>query len=162
SGVGKLYVLRRRGAAGRLCDHRQGPWHGRTRCWERVVLRLSVDGAETVGGESSSGAAAGGVTGSGTASLLPSLSPRLGRGLAGRLCGRVIGILSGLMLATMYNFLRYSTLAEADIFLSPIVAGALAVFASSEILRTDSADKSVCPTTESGNFFGKRPWCVLA
>src|SRR6266436_2180195 len=47
--------------------------------------------------------------------------------LAGRLFGRVIGILSGLMLATMYNFLRYSTLAEADIFLSPIIAGALGV-----------------------------------
>ncbi len=75
--------------------------------------------------------------------------------LAGRLFGRVVGLLSGLMLATMYNFLRYSTLAEADIFLSPIVAGALAVFAYIEIVRTPGDG-------ERGNFFGKRPWCVFA
>ena len=33
--------------------------------------------------------------------------------------GRAVGILGGLILATMYEFLRYSTLAEADIFLAP-------------------------------------------
>jgi 4-amino-4-deoxy-L-arabinose transferase-like glycosyltransferase len=74
--------------------------------------------------------------------------------LAGRLFGRVTGILSGLMLATMYNFLRYSTLAEADIFLAPTVAGALACFAYAELLRSGTE-------IESRNFFGKRPWCVL-
>jgi len=75
--------------------------------------------------------------------------------LAGRLYGRSVGVVSGLILATMYNFLRYSTLAEADIFLAPIVAGALCVFAYIEILRTPADDESV-------NFFGKRPWCVFA
>ena len=74
--------------------------------------------------------------------------------LAGRFYGRAVGILSGLALATMYNFVRYSTLAEADIFLAPIVAAALSVFAYTEILRTPTEN-------ESGNFFGKRPWCVL-
>jgi 4-amino-4-deoxy-L-arabinose transferase-like glycosyltransferase len=74
--------------------------------------------------------------------------------LAGRLFGRGVGILSGLMLATMYNFVRYSTLAEADIFLAPIVAGALALFAYAEMLHTPSA-------SDSGNFVGGRPWCVL-
>lgn len=80
--------------------------------------------------------------------------------LAGRLFGRVIGILSGLMLATMYNFLRYSTLAEADIFLAPIVAAALGVFAYIEILRAGSVSDGQTGS-ESRNFFGKRPWCVL-
>jgi 4-amino-4-deoxy-L-arabinose transferase-like glycosyltransferase len=74
--------------------------------------------------------------------------------LAGRLFGRVTGILSGLMLATMYNFLRYSTLAEADIYLAPIVAGALGFFAYTEILR-------VAPPNESRNPIGGRPWSVL-
>jgi 4-amino-4-deoxy-L-arabinose transferase-like glycosyltransferase len=75
--------------------------------------------------------------------------------LSGRLFGRATGILSGLILATMYNFIRYSTLAEADIFLAPIIAGTLCIFAYTEILRTRLDD-------ESRNFFGKRPWCVLA
>src|ERR1700722_18273684 len=35
--------------------------------------------------------------------------------LGGALFGRATGILAGLILATMYDFLRYSTLAEADI-----------------------------------------------
>src|SRR5205085_1987328 len=74
--------------------------------------------------------------------------------LAGRFYGRCVAILSGLMLATMYNFVRYSTLAEADIFLAPIVAGVLCVFAYTEILRSPEQG-------ESRNFFGRRPWCVL-
>jgi 4-amino-4-deoxy-L-arabinose transferase-like glycosyltransferase len=74
--------------------------------------------------------------------------------LAGRLFGRGVGILSGLSLATMYNFVRYSTLAEADIFLAPIAAAALCAFAYTEILR-------ITPETENGNFVGKRPWSVL-
>ncbi len=75
--------------------------------------------------------------------------------LAGRLFGRAVGILSGLMLATMYEFLRYSTLAEADVFLAPIVAAALACFANGELLRPAAAE------SDSRNFFGTRPWCVL-
>ena len=74
--------------------------------------------------------------------------------LSGRLFGRGIGVMSGLILATMYNFVRYSTLAEADIFLAPIVAAALCVFAYTEILRD-------CPECESVNPLGKRPWSVL-
>src|SRR5205823_10223624 len=52
--------------------------------------------------------------------------------LAGRLFGRATGVLAGLILATMYNFTRYATLAEADMFLAPIVAGVLCVFARLE------------------------------
>lgn len=74
--------------------------------------------------------------------------------LAGRFFGRAVGITSALILATMYNFVRYSTLAEADIFLAPIVAAALCAFAYAEILRPPQ-------TIDSNNFFGKRPWCVL-
>jgi len=74
--------------------------------------------------------------------------------LAGRLFGRVVAILSGLMLATMYNFLRYSTLAEADIMLAPIVAGVLSVFAYIELMRQPV-------DSESNNPVGTRPWCVL-
>jgi 4-amino-4-deoxy-L-arabinose transferase-like glycosyltransferase len=74
--------------------------------------------------------------------------------LAGRLFGRGVGIVSGLILATMYNFVRYSTLAEADIFLAPIVAAALCVFAYTEILRVPDESESINP-------IGKRPWCVF-
>jgi 4-amino-4-deoxy-L-arabinose transferase-like glycosyltransferase len=74
--------------------------------------------------------------------------------LAGRLFGRAVGILSGLVLSTMYNFVRYSTLAEADIFLAPIVAGTLCVFAYTEIL-------CVPPHDEKHGILGKRPWHVL-
>jgi 4-amino-4-deoxy-L-arabinose transferase-like glycosyltransferase len=74
--------------------------------------------------------------------------------LAGRLFGRATGIVSALILSTMYNFVRYSTLAEADIFLAPIVAGALCCFAYAELIRV--------PQPSDGNhFLGKRPWCVL-
>jgi 4-amino-4-deoxy-L-arabinose transferase-like glycosyltransferase len=74
--------------------------------------------------------------------------------LAGRLFGRGVALLSGLALATMYNFVRYSTLAEADIFLAPIVAGALCAFAYTELMRAPGEG-------ENRNFFGKRPWCVV-
>lgn len=74
--------------------------------------------------------------------------------LASRLFGRGAGILSGLALATMYNFLRYSTLSEADIFLAPIVAGGLCAFAYTEILRQPTG-------AESWNPIGRRPWSVL-
>jgi 4-amino-4-deoxy-L-arabinose transferase-like glycosyltransferase len=100
--------------------------------------------------------------------------------LAGRLFGRGVGILSGLALATMYNFVRYSTLAEADIFLAPIVAAALCAFAYTEILQKDEdgrmkdesrPDASVSslilhPSSfilhpSSFSCVGKRPWGVL-
>ena len=88
--------------------------------------------------------------------------------LAGRLFGRTVAIVSGLMLATMYNFLRYSTLAEADIFLAPIIAGVLGAFAYTEILRKPALTPDPSPGVpgegreiESINFFGTRPWPVL-
>ena len=85
--------------------------------------------------------------------------------LAGRLFGRRVGIVSALALATMYNFLRYSTLAEADIFLAPIVAAAIAFFAYAEIVRFLPAESETPPAPEpppeSINPVGARPWCVL-
>ena len=89
---------------------------------------------------------------------------------ASRLFGRVVGILSGLMLATMYNFVRYSTLAEADIFLAPIVGAALSLFAYIEIPTPTptlprpgggSLPGTTLPQSGAGNFFGKRPWPVF-
>lgn len=90
--------------------------------------------------------------------------------LAGRLFGRATGILSGLMLATMYNFLRYSTLAEADIFLAPIVAAALSSFAYAEILSFPGSawERTALQALPAGPgarlwsiLVGTRPWCVL-
>jgi len=75
--------------------------------------------------------------------------------LGGAFYGRKLGVLSGLILATMYQFVRYSTLAEADMFLCPIVTSCLTMFAYLEIIRT-RGDK------ESRLFPGTRPWPVLA
>ena len=74
--------------------------------------------------------------------------------LGGVLFGRGTGILAGLILATMYEFVRYATLAENDMFLCPIVTGCLTLFAYLELVRPKSA-------TESWNFVGTRPWPVL-
>jgi 4-amino-4-deoxy-L-arabinose transferase-like glycosyltransferase len=76
-------------------------------------------------------------------------------GLAGAWFGRAIGLLSGLILASMYQFTRYSTLAEADVFLSPIVAGAIALFVRIEARAAAIPNKRV-------SFLGARPWLVLA
>lgn len=83
--------------------------------------------------------------------------------LAGRLHGRWIGILSGLALATMYNFVRYSTLAEADIFLAPIVAGALCAFSYTELSVSDASAGNPSPTLRgiAQTLIGKRPWSVV-
>jgi 4-amino-4-deoxy-L-arabinose transferase-like glycosyltransferase len=94
--------------------------------------------------------------------------------LAGRFFGRAVAVTSALILATMYNFVRYSTLAEADIFLAPIVGAALCAFAYSEMLRafpSPSAERGISADplagrsgsdrSDTNNFFGKRPWCVL-
>jgi 4-amino-4-deoxy-L-arabinose transferase-like glycosyltransferase len=101
--------------------------------------------------------------------------------LAGRFFGRGIGVLSGPILATMYNFARYSTLAEADIFLAPIVAGAICVFAYIEIIAaqemTKYEERRAKSETGTGvisssfalrssylafqTLFGRRSWSVL-
>ncbi len=72
------------------------------------------------------------------------------------LFGRGIGIVSGLVLATMYEFYTYSTLAEDDIFLGVLVMGAMALFVGQEF-RVDAM-------VEEGRigFLGWRPWRVVA
>jgi 4-amino-4-deoxy-L-arabinose transferase-like glycosyltransferase len=84
--------------------------------------------------------------------------------LAGRLFGRAAAVVSGLALATMYNFIRYSTLAEADIFLAPIVAGTMCVFAWIEIPSEPeaSAKDAPRPSLTLQALIGARPWSVLA
>jgi 4-amino-4-deoxy-L-arabinose transferase-like glycosyltransferase len=76
--------------------------------------------------------------------------------LAGGLFGRVHGILSGLILATMYNFTRYATLAEADMFLAPIVAGTLCAFA-----RLEFGSTGPVRTGTGIDFLGRRSWHML-
>ncbi len=70
--------------------------------------------------------------------------------------GRGMGIVSGLVLATMYEFYIYSTLAEDDIFLGVLVMGAMALFVGQEF--------HVDPVVGEGRirFLGWRPWRVAA
>ncbi|MGD0138151.1 MAG: glycosyltransferase family 39 protein [Tepidisphaeraceae bacterium] len=70
--------------------------------------------------------------------------------------GRGIGIIAGLLLATMYEFYAYSTLAEDDIFLALLVVAALALFVRMEFL--------IDPMVEDRRvgFTGRRPWRVVA
>src|SRR5262249_6091379 len=75
--------------------------------------------------------------------------------LAAACYGRALGLLSGLGLAAGDEFLRYATLAEADMFLPPIVAAALCLFAHVESFRPH-------PPEEGVRFLGRRPWPVLA
>jgi 4-amino-4-deoxy-L-arabinose transferase-like glycosyltransferase len=46
--------------------------------------------------------------------------------------GRGVGLMSGLMLATMWEFYTYSTLAEDDVFLALLVVAAIALFVGQE------------------------------
>jgi len=94
-------------------------------------------------------------------------SVRIAPGLAGlfvvlmsaqigaRFFGRRTGLVSGLLLATMYEFYEYSTLAEDDIFLAVLVVAAIALFVRMEF-RVD-------PTVQDPRvkFFGWRPFSVL-
>ena len=76
--------------------------------------------------------------------------------IAARWFGRRIGLIAGLLLATMYEFYAYSTLAEDDIFLGLLVVAAMALFVRMEF--------SVDPSVEDSrvSFFGWRPWTVAA
>ena len=67
--------------------------------------------------------------------------------------GRTIGLLSGFVLATMFEFYKYSILAEDDIFLAAIVVLAIALFVHMEFASGKEADRRV-------NFLGHRPWEV--
>ncbi|MGA2443671.1 MAG: phospholipid carrier-dependent glycosyltransferase [Tepidisphaeraceae bacterium] len=70
--------------------------------------------------------------------------------------GRGIGIIAGLILATMYEFYAYSTLAEDDIFLALLVVAAMALFVRMEF--------PVDPMVEDRRvgLLGWRPWRVVA
>jgi 4-amino-4-deoxy-L-arabinose transferase-like glycosyltransferase len=76
--------------------------------------------------------------------------------IAARWFGRGIGVIAGLLLATMYEFYTYSTLAEDDIFLALLVVGAIALFVRMEF-PADSTGED-----HRVNFFGWRPWTVAA
>src|SRR5262245_19105352 len=69
--------------------------------------------------------------------------------------GRGRGLLTGLILATMYEFVRYATLAEADVFLCPLVAGAIALFVEAEFVWPRDG------TADGRPLVGRRPWPVL-
>ncbi len=77
-------------------------------------------------------------------------------GIACCLYGRTAGVLTGLVYASMQEFYRYASNPEADIFLTLIVTGVLAVFVRLEFGR--QADRSC----ESSGFIRGRPWLVVA
>jgi hypothetical protein len=67
--------------------------------------------------------------------------------------GRTIGLLSGFALATMFEFYKYSILAEDDIFLAALVVLAVALFVHMEFASGKEKDTRV-------HFLGNRPWQV--
>lgn len=73
--------------------------------------------------------------------------------MAQRWFGRALGLLSGFLLATSFQFVRYAWLAEEDMFLCAVVAGALACFAKLEV---SGPDESAEPPRFS--FFGWKGW----
>jgi len=72
--------------------------------------------------------------------------------MSGLWFGRAVGWLSGLILATFWQFQRYATYAEADIFLCAIVTGAVALF-----VRATFAEKP----DDRVRFFGWRSASTL-
>lgn len=70
------------------------------------------------------------------------------------LYGRTAGLLSGFIYASMQEFYKYASNPEADIFLTLIVTGVLAVF-----VRLEFGKLSDRPG-ESTGFFRGRPWLV--
>ncbi len=75
--------------------------------------------------------------------------------MAARWFGRSVGLISGFVLATMYEFWAYSSLAEDDIYLAALVAIAMAIFAQIEFFSPRLSNDL------RTNFFGTRPWPVL-
>jgi len=73
--------------------------------------------------------------------------------MAGLFYGRAAGLLAGCILASMYEFVRYTHAPESDIFVCSLVCGALALFVHVEFQRPDEPLRS---------FLGPRPWAVLA
>lgn len=76
--------------------------------------------------------------------------------MADVLFDRNIALASGLILATMFEFYRYATLAEDDIFLAAVVVGAMALFVRMEFLFDPQA------LGRRTSIFGWRPWPVVA
>jgi len=69
--------------------------------------------------------------------------------------GRTIGLLSGFVLATMFEFYKYSILAEDDIFLAALVVLGVALFVQMEFASGKERDSRI-------HFLGNRPWPVWA
>jgi 4-amino-4-deoxy-L-arabinose transferase-like glycosyltransferase len=69
--------------------------------------------------------------------------------------GRGVGLLAGLILATIREFVQYSTGPESDMFLSGVVTVAIALFVHLEFRRRPAAG-------EGGFLLGKRPPGLLA
>lgn len=77
-------------------------------------------------------------------------------GIGSRLYGRDAGILAGLICATMQEFYTYASNPEADIYLTLIVTGVLAVF-----VRLELGLQAERPAASTG-FFGRRTWLMAA
>lgn len=75
--------------------------------------------------------------------------------IAARGFGRSVGLISGLVLATMYEFWRYASLAEDDIYLAALVAIAMTIFARIELFSPHLSGDS------RTDFCGTRPWPVM-
>jgi 4-amino-4-deoxy-L-arabinose transferase-like glycosyltransferase len=87
------------------------------------------------------------------AALAGSITVLLTAWIAARLFGRWTGICSALILATCYEFWTYSSLAEDDIFLAPLVAAAIALFVRIEFPMDGTLGKHI-------GFLNSRPWPV--
>ena len=93
---------------------------------------------------------------------------RIGPALMGTICvllvawmashffGRWIGLLAAAVHATTYELAQYAWQAEDEIFLCAIVTAAVSCFVWIEFVRKDSSAPG------SRNFFGARPWSLLA
>lgn len=69
--------------------------------------------------------------------------------------GRGLGLASGIILATMQEFVQYSTGPEADMFLCAVVTTAMGLWVRLEFCKRPA-------TGEDGRFLGGRPWGVFA
>ena len=90
-----------------------------------------------------------------SSALLGCLIVLLTAWMAHRWFGKSVGLISGFVLATMYEFWTYSSLAEDEIYLAALIAVVMAIFAHNEFFN-----KQLSRDTRT-NFFGTRPWQVL-
>ena len=78
-------------------------------------------------------------------------------GIAAYLLGRTQGLLSGFILATCLEHVRYSWLAEDEIFLCALVTAAMALFVRIEFSGENTHERGFFK-----GFIGSRPWRFLA